>query len=117
MTAAPILGTLIALIARPHPIANLQLWYIQNIAFFFDKAKLDVGDEILTHHNGEPRSTESIMLEVNRAFEAAIRRDPANWFWVHKRWKPGKWKTPKPNLHLPGDEIENPAVGEKRHSQ
>ena len=47
MTAAPILGTLIALIARPHPIANLQLWYIQNIAFFFDKAKLDVGDEIL----------------------------------------------------------------------
>src|SRR6266513_4648809 len=33
--------------------------------------RVDVGDEILTHHNGEPRSTESIMLEVNRAFEAA----------------------------------------------
>jgi hypothetical protein len=28
------------------------------------------------------------MLDVNRAFEDAIRRDPANWFWVHKRWKP-----------------------------
>jgi len=28
------------------------------------------------------------MLEVNQAFETAIRRDPANWFWVHKRWKP-----------------------------
>ena len=79
--------------------------------------RVDVGDEILTHDNGEPRSTESIMLEVNRAFEVAIRRDPANWFWVHKRWKPGKWKTPKPNLHVPSDEIENPAVGEKRHSQ
>jgi len=29
------------------------------------------------------------MLEVNRAFEAAVRRDPANWFWVHRRWKIG----------------------------
>ena len=27
------------------------------------------------------------MLDVNRAFEAAVRRDPANWFWVHNRWK------------------------------
>ena len=27
------------------------------------------------------------MGEVNRAFEIAVRRDPANWFWVHKRWK------------------------------
>jgi KDO2-lipid IV(A) lauroyltransferase len=24
---------------------------------------------------------------VNRAYEKAIRRDPANWFWVHDRWK------------------------------
>ena len=28
-----------------------------------------------------------IMLDVNRAFEVAVRRDPANWFWVHRRWK------------------------------
>ena len=28
-----------------------------------------------------------IMRDVNRAFEAAVRRDPANWFWVHRRWK------------------------------
>ena len=28
------------------------------------------------------------MLARNiRALEAAIRRDPANWFWVHNRWK------------------------------
>jgi hypothetical protein len=30
------------------------------------------------------------MLDVNRAFEAAVRRDPANWFWVHNRWKARK---------------------------
>ena len=28
------------------------------------------------------------MRDVNRAFEIAVRRDPANWFWVHRRWKP-----------------------------
>jgi lauroyl/myristoyl acyltransferase len=27
------------------------------------------------------------MREVNLALEAAVRRDPANWFWVHRRWK------------------------------
>ena len=35
-----------------------------------------------------PGSTAAIMLDVNRAFEAAVRRDPANWFWVHNRGKP-----------------------------
>jgi len=79
--------------------------------------RIDVGDEIPTHINGEPRSTDSIMLEINRAFEVAIRRDPVNWFWVHKRWKPGKWKTPKPDLHVPRDEIDDPAASEKRRSQ
>jgi lauroyl/myristoyl acyltransferase len=28
-----------------------------------------------------------IMRDVNRAFENAVRRDPANWFWVHRKWK------------------------------
>jgi KDO2-lipid IV(A) lauroyltransferase len=60
--------------------------------------RVEVGDEILTHRNGEARSIESIMRDVNRAFEAAIRRDPANWFWVHRRWKPGKWRSQKPEV-------------------
>jgi lauroyl/myristoyl acyltransferase len=50
--------------------------------------EIEVGDEIPTHENGAPRSTEDIMLDVNRAFETAVLRDPANWFWVHNRWKP-----------------------------
>ncbi|HYV29356.1 MAG TPA: hypothetical protein VFA77_17620 [Candidatus Eisenbacteria bacterium] len=52
--------------------------------------RLEFGDEIPTHEHGRPRSVEAIMLDVNRAFEAAVRRDPANWFWVHERWKPDK---------------------------
>ena len=50
--------------------------------------RIEVGDEIPTQQDGQRRSSEDIMLDVNRTFEAAIRRDPANWFWVHKRWKP-----------------------------
>jgi KDO2-lipid IV(A) lauroyltransferase len=48
---------------------------------------IEVSDEIPTAEQGRRRSVEAIMLDVNRAFEAAIRRDPANWFWVHNRWK------------------------------
>ena len=51
--------------------------------------RFEAGAEIPTRENGRPRSSVAIMGEVNRAFEAAVRRDPANWFWVHRRWKPG----------------------------
>jgi lauroyl/myristoyl acyltransferase len=51
------------------------------------KWRVEVGDEIPVHENGRPRSSEAIMRDVNRAFEAAVRRAPANWFWVHNRWK------------------------------
>lgn len=60
--------------------------------------RLEVGDEIPTRENGEPRSTEAIMADVNRAFENAIRRDPANWFWVHNRWKPRTAKSRVANV-------------------
>src|SRR5689334_5664514 len=53
---------------------------------------VEVGDEIATCEDGRPRSPEAIMRDVNRALEIAVRRDPANWFWVHNRWKPGKWR-------------------------
>ena len=33
------------------------------------------------------RSSADIMRDVNRAFEIAVRRDPANWFWVHNAGK------------------------------
>ena len=49
--------------------------------------RIEVGGEIPTRENDEPRSTEAIMRDVNRTFETAVLRDPANWFWEHRRWK------------------------------
>ena len=51
------------------------------------KWRLELGDKIATHENGRPRSSEDITRDVNRSLETAVRRDPANWFWVHRRWK------------------------------
>ncbi|HAO78056.1 MAG TPA: hypothetical protein DCQ92_03575, partial [Verrucomicrobia subdivision 3 bacterium] len=51
------------------------------------KWRLEFGEQISTHENGQPHSSEEIMRDVNRALETAVRRDPANWFWVHRRWK------------------------------
>lgn len=42
----PVAGTLAGLVMRPHPIANLHLWYVQNVEFFLHKNTLDVGGEI-----------------------------------------------------------------------
>lgn len=49
--------------------------------------QLQVGDKIQTHVDGLARTSEDIMRDVNLALEAAVRCDPANWFWVHRRWK------------------------------
>lgn len=52
------------------------------------KWRLELGDKISTHENGQPRSSADIMREANLSYEKAVRRDPANWFcWVHRRWK------------------------------
>jgi KDO2-lipid IV(A) lauroyltransferase len=51
------------------------------------KWRLELGEQVETYENGHPRSSEDIMRDVNRSFEKAVRRDPANWFWVHRRWK------------------------------
>jgi len=50
--------------------------------------RIEAGPEIPTRENGVARTSEAIMRDVNLALEAAVRRDPANWFWVHNRWKP-----------------------------
>ena len=48
---------------------------------------IEIGQPIPTRENGQRRSAEAITRDINQAFEVAVRRDPANWFWVHNRWK------------------------------
>jgi lauroyl/myristoyl acyltransferase len=69
--------------------------------------RIEAGDEIPTRENGRPRATAAIMLDVNRAFEAAVRRDPANWFWVHNRWKPREVLSPKSKDQSRGSRVES----------
>jgi KDO2-lipid IV(A) lauroyltransferase len=51
------------------------------------KWRLQLGEQIPTHEAGHARTSAAIMGDVNRALERAVRADPANWFWVHRRWK------------------------------
>ena len=62
---------------------------------------IEAGDEIPTRKEGRPRSTREITMDVNRAFEKAVRRDPANWFWVHNRWKTPKKTASQPDPDNP----------------
>jgi KDO2-lipid IV(A) lauroyltransferase len=59
--------------------------------------RIEIGEEIPTHEAGRARPVETITNDINIAFEAAIRRDPANWFWVHRRWKARGRETPAPS--------------------
>lgn len=57
--------------------------------------RVEIGDPIPLEVNGTPRSTEEILTDMNAAFAAAVRRDPANWFWVHNRWRNKGGKPPR----------------------
>lgn len=51
--------------------------------------RIEVGPVIPTHdEQGRERPVESITRDLQHQYEIAVRRDPANWFWVHRRWKP-----------------------------
>jgi lauroyl/myristoyl acyltransferase len=52
------------------------------------KWRLELGEQIPTRENGKARPVEDLVHDINRHLEQYVRRDPANWFWVHKRWKP-----------------------------
>ena len=43
------------------------------------------------------RGIDEITMDLNRLLEQEIRTSPADWFWVHNRWK-----TPLPNFLLSG---------------
>jgi lauroyl/myristoyl acyltransferase len=62
--------------------------------------RIEMGDEIPTRANGKARSVDAITRDVNRELDAAVRRDLANWFWVHNRWKPDKTKVGSPKTEV-----------------
>lgn len=49
--------------------------------------RIEINESIPIRQNGGRRSKEEITQAINLDFEKAIRRDPANWFWVHDRWR------------------------------
>ena len=51
------------------------------------KWRIEFGRPIPTHINDQVRTSEELTREMNRELETAVRRDPANWFWFHRRWK------------------------------
>lgn len=73
---------------------------------------VEIGKEIPLKENGHRRTVEEITLDINRAFEDAIRRDPANWFWVHNRWKKPRIKKGRmsaaPNPGEQSEEVVEP---------
>ncbi len=44
---------------------------------------------------GEPTDAETLTARINQVLETQINRTPADWFWVHNRWK-----TPRPKFLL-----------------
>ncbi|HWN96430.1 MAG TPA: lysophospholipid acyltransferase family protein [Methylomirabilota bacterium] len=49
--------------------------------------RIEINEEIPTRVNGKRREVSDVAAEITAAFEAAIHRDPPNWFWVHDRWR------------------------------
>ena len=46
--------------------------------------------EIILDTPVTPNTPEAMMLSLTRSLEGQIARQPAQWFWVHRRWKPRK---------------------------
>lgn len=69
---------------------NCQLYSAVCYRVGLARWRIESGPEIPTHNKGKPRSAEAIMRDVNAALETGVRQDPANWFWVHNRWKRGR---------------------------
>ncbi len=44
---------------------------------------------------GAPANPEALTAQINQVLERQINRTPADWFWVHNRWK-----TPRPKFLL-----------------
>ena len=55
----------------------------------FAKWRVEISEEVPY----DPAQPEQLTLDINKALERQIRESPADWFWVHNRWK-----TPLPHF-------------------
>ena len=49
--------------------------------------RIEIGKAIPLHNGNRARPVADIIQNVQNALAEAVRRDPANWFWVHRRWR------------------------------
>ena len=49
--------------------------------------RIEIGETIPLHNGNQARPVGDIIQNVQNALTEAVRRDPANWFWVHRRWR------------------------------
>jgi KDO2-lipid IV(A) lauroyltransferase len=71
--------------------------------------RIEVGPVIPTHDaEGRERSITAITQDLQTQYEIAVRRDPANWFWVHRRWKaPSTYQLAQAQHAAPGTETHS----------
>jgi KDO2-lipid IV(A) lauroyltransferase len=97
----PFLGQECSTTAAPAILAlryRCPLFTAINFRTGLGRWRIEIGTRIPTHDAaGQARSVDAIIRDVNAAFETAVRQDIANWFWVHRRWKPRGRQTPTPN--------------------
>lgn len=66
--------------------------------------RIEIGEAIPLHKGNQARPIGDIIQNVQNAMTAAVRRDPANWFWVHRRWRtpsPSSSRKTKDRKHSP----------------
>ncbi len=86
----PFLGRLCSTSAAPAIFSlryNLRLYCCLCRRVGLGRWELEISPEIPTRLCGDVRSIEDITTDVNSVLERFVLEDPANWFWVHNRWK------------------------------
>jgi KDO2-lipid IV(A) lauroyltransferase len=112
---APFMGRMCATTTAPALFAlryDAPLFPVICYRVSLGRWRIEVDDPIPLTENGAARSVQAVTTDINKAFEAAIRRDPANWFWVHNRWKKPRIKSRKNGSAAPpadpGEEFVSP---------
>lgn len=59
--------------------------------------RIEIGESIPLYNGNRARPVADIVQNVQDALAEAVRRDPANWFWVHRRWRAIAPGSPNPS--------------------